>query len=182
MGKKRKKFSKLMQMLTGKIYIDHRQGKDQSYYDKFTNTKPTEYTRKHIFLFLIWLWGFILGFPILAGFLGAYTTDYSSTLISIVCLSVFFIAWMSMWAIGRQNWYFQEIFDSFDYTNDPDCYDNADDARVFVIEEKIAEARVTNDIGKVTECRQNIKKIVKHGKISKSTKEYLEDKYYYLMK
>ena len=100
-----------MQMLTGKIYIDHRQGKDQSYYDKFTNTKPTEYTRKHIFLFLIWLWGFILGFPILAGFLGAYTTDYSSTLISIVCLSVFFIAWMSMWAIGRQNWYFQEIFE-----------------------------------------------------------------------
>ena len=49
-----------MQMLTGKIYIDHKQGKDQSYYDKFTNTKPTEYTRNNIFLFLIWLWGFLL--------------------------------------------------------------------------------------------------------------------------
>ena len=79
-----------MQMLTGKIYIDHRQGKDQSYYDKFTNTKPTEYTRNNILLFLFWLWGFILGFPTLAGFLGAYTTDYTSTLISIVCLGVFY--------------------------------------------------------------------------------------------
>ena len=41
---------------------------------------------------------------------------------------------------------------------------------------------MTNDVGKITEYRQNIKKIAKHGKISKSTKEYLEDKYYYLMK
>ena len=40
--------------------------------------------------------------------------------------------------IGKLLRYFQEIFDSFDYANDPDCYDNADDARVFVIEEKIA--------------------------------------------
>ena len=38
--------------------------------DEFVNVKPTEYTRSHIFLFICWMWGFILGFPILLGFFG----------------------------------------------------------------------------------------------------------------
>ena len=82
----------------------------------------------------------------------------------------------------KKHWYFQEIFDSVDFTNDESIYENADDARIFRIEEKIAEARMNSDIEKVTECRQNIKKIVKNGKLSESTIEYIKDKYYYLVK
>tara|TARA_B100000242_G_scaffold239738_1_gene179717 strand:- start:1271 stop:1831 length:561 start_codon:yes stop_codon:yes gene_type:complete len=177
---KRQKNTKLRQLLTGKIYKDHVQGKDKSFMDEFVNTKPTTYTRFHILLFLMWLWGFILGFPSLAGFFGAYATDYNSTMLAIFGMSVFFIGWMAMWAVGKQQWHFQQIFDDLDYTYDPATYDQVDDVRFFKIEEKIAEARIVGDIGKITECRQNIKKLASKGQISKSTKAYIKDKYYYL--
>jgi hypothetical protein len=175
-----KKNTKLRQLLTGKIYVDHVQGKDKSLMDEFVNVKPTEYTRGHIFLFICWMWGFILGFPILLGFFGTSATDYSSTLLSVVGVGIFLILWMAMWAVGKQHWYFQQIFDDVDYTYHPSTFDHADDIRVFKIEERIAVARRTGNIEKVTEGRQNIKKIALRGKISKQTKEYIKDKYYYL--
>jgi len=52
-NKNRKKNTKLRQLLTGKIYTDHVQGKDKSFMDEFVNVKPTEYTRFHILLFLL---------------------------------------------------------------------------------------------------------------------------------
>ena len=184
MGKKknknRKKNNKLRQLITGKIYEDHVQGKDKSFLDEFVNVKPTEYTRGHISLFLCWLWGFILGFPILLGFFGSSVTNYQSTLIAVIGLGVFLIAWMCMWAIGKQYWYFQQIFDDVDYTYHPSTFDHADDIRVFKIEERIAVARQHGDISVVTECRQNLKKIALKGKISKSTRDYLKDKHSYL--
>ena len=184
MGKKtnkhRKKNTKLRQLLTGKIYVDHVQGKDKSFMDEFVNVKPTEYTRFHILLFLCWMWGFIIGFPILLGFFGASATDYHSTLLSVVGMGVSLIGWMSLWAVGKQQWYFQQIFDSVDYTYHPSTFDYADDIRVFKIEEKIAVARRSGDIEKVAEGRQNIKKIALKGQISKQTKDYIKDKYYYL--
>ena len=87
---------------------------------------------------------------------------------------------MAMWAVGKQQWYFQQIFDDVDYTYHPSTFDHADDIRVFKIEERIAVARRIGDIEKVAEGRQNIKKIALKGKISKQTKEYIKDKYYYL--
>ena len=179
-NKNRKKNTKLRQLITGKIYKDHVQGKDKSFMDEFVNVKPTEYTRYHILLFLCWLWGFILGFPILTGFFGSYVTDYHSTLLAVIGVGVFLIGWMAMWAVGKQQWYFQQIFDDLDYTYHPSTFDNIDDIRVFKIEEKMIVARRVGDIGKVTECRHNIKKIATNGKISKQTKEYIKDKYYYL--
>ena len=184
MGKKknnnRKKNTKLKQLITGNIYVDHKQGEDKSFMDEFVNVKPTEYTRIHILLFLGWMWGFIIAFPILLGFLGESAVDYHSTLLSVVCMAVFLIGWMVMWVVGKQQWYFQQIFDSVDYTYHPSTFDHADDIRVFKIEEKIAVARRTGDIEKVAQGRQNIKKIALKGQISKQTKDYLKDKYYYL--
>ena len=179
-NKNRKKNTKLRQLLTGKIYTDHVQGKDKSLMDEFVNVKPTEYTRFHILLFLGWMWGFILGFPILLGFCGTNAVDYQSTLLSIFCMAVFLIGRLAMWAVGKQQWYFQQIFDDVDYTYHPSTFDHADDIRVFKIEERIAVARRIGDIEKVAEGRQNIKKIALKGKISKQTKEYIKDKYYYL--
>lgn len=179
-NKNRKKNTKLRQLLTGKIYTDHVQGKDKSLMDEFVNVKPTEYTRGHIFLFICWMWGFILGFPILLGFFGTSATDYTSTLISVVGVGIFLILWMAMWAVGKQRWYFQQIFDDVDYTYHPSTFDHADDIRLFKIEERMVVARRVGDISKVTECRQNIKKIAIKGQISKSTKDYIKDKYYYL--
>lgn len=176
----RKKNTKLKQLLTGNIYVDHKQGKDKSFMDEFVNVKPTEYTRFHILLFLGWMWGFIIGFPILLGFLGTSAVDYHSTLLSVVCMAVFLIGWMALWAVGKQQWYFQQIFDDVDYTYHPSTFDHVDDIRVFKIEEKIAVARRIGDIEKVAEGRQNIKKIALKGQISKQTKDYLKDKYYYL--
>ena len=179
-NKNRKKNTRIRQLLTGEIYEDHIQGKDKSLMDEFVNVKPTEYTRFHILLFLCWMWGFILGFPVLLGFFGSHATDYHSTILSMTGMGIFFIGWMAMWAVGKRQWYFQEIFDAVDYTYHPSTFDHADDIRVFKIEEKIAVARVTGDIEVVAECRQNIKKIALKGKISKSTKEYIKDKYHYL--
>ena len=178
----RKKHDKLKQILTGKIYENHKQGKDKSYYDKFFQTKATEYTRWHIFIFQIWLWGFLLGFPSYIGYMMGY--EFTQTGYALVSLSIFvtLFVWKGIYDFGKKHWYFQEIFDLVDFTNDESIYENADDARIFRIEEKIAEARMNSDIEKVTECRQNIKKIVKNGKLSESTIEYIKDKYYYLVK
>jgi len=179
-NKNRKKNTKLKQLLTGEIYEDHVQGKDKSFMDEFVNVKPTEYTRIHISLFLCWLWGFILGFPILTGFFGSYVTDYHSTLLAVIGVGVFLIGWMAMWAVGKSQWYFQQIFDDVDYTYHPSTFDHADDIRVFKIEERIAIARMEGNIGVVTECRQNLKKIALKGKISKSTKNYIKENHSYL--
>ena len=75
----RKKHDKLKQILTGKIYENHKQGKDKSYYDKFFQTKATEYTRWHIFIFQIWLWGFLLGFPSYIGYMMGYEFTQTDT-------------------------------------------------------------------------------------------------------
>lgn len=179
-NKNRKKNSLLIQLITGKIYKDHVHGKDESFIDRFVNVKPTEYTRIHIGLFLIWIWGFILGFPLMIGFLGNYATNYQSTLVSIFAVCVFLITWMLMWEIGKQRWHFQEIFDSADFTYHPSTFEHTDDIRVFKIEEKIAEARLMGDISCVTECRQNLKKIALKGKISNSTRQYIKDNHSYL--
>ena len=49
----RKKHELKNQIITGKIYKDHKQGKDKSFYDQLLNTNPTQYTRKDIGLFLV---------------------------------------------------------------------------------------------------------------------------------
>ena len=72
------------------------------------------------------------------------------------------------------------IFDDVDYTYHPSTFDHADDIRVFKIEERIAIARMEGNIGVVTECRQNLKKIALKGKISKSTKNYIKENHSYL--
>ena len=83
-GENKKKIVLKEQILTGKIYVDHKQGKDKSFYDVHLGTKPTKYTRKDIGLFLIWIWGFILGFPFGMGFFASKSTDTFSTLLSII--------------------------------------------------------------------------------------------------
>lgn len=178
--KKRKKNNLKEQILTGKIYADHKQGKDKSFYDAHLGTKPTKYTRKDIGLFLFWMWGFILGFPICLGFFASKSVDTLSILLSIFGVSIILFFWISLWIFGKQKHYFQEIFDSFDYTYHPSTFDQVDDMRVFQIEEKMLEARANNNMERITECRQNIKKIALYGKISKSTKQYIKEKYSYL--
>jgi hypothetical protein len=54
--------------------------------------------------------------------------------------------------------------------------------RLFKIEEKMAMARENNDIEKITEYRYNIKQLALKGQLSKQTKEYIKEKYYYLLK
>lgn len=178
--KKRKKNNLKEQILTGKIYVDHKQGKDKSFYDVHLGTKPTKYTRKDIGLFLIWIWGFILGFPLSLSFFSSKSVDTFSTLLSIFGISTILFAWISLWIIGRQKHYFQEIFDSFDYTYHPSTFDQVDDMRLFKIEEKMSIARENNDIEKITEYRYNIKQLALKGQLSKQTKEYIKEKYYYL--
>lgn len=178
--KTRKKNSLKEQILTGKIYVDHKQGKDKSFYDVHLGTKPTKYTRKDIGLFLIWIWGFILGFPFGMGFFASKSTDTFSTLLSIFGVSSVLFLWISFWIMGKQKHYFQEIFDSFDYTYHPSTFDQVDDMRLFKIEEKMLIARENNDIEKITEYRYNIKQLALKGQLSKQTKEYIKEKYYYL--
>ena len=43
-------------------------------------------------------------------------------------------------------------------------------------------ARANNDIEKVTEYRYNIKQLSLNGQLSKETREYIKEKYYYLVK
>ena len=49
-------------------------------------------------------------------------------------------------------------------------------------EEKMAIARENNDIEKITEYRYNIKQLALKGQLSKQTREYIKEKYYYLVK
>lgn len=177
---KRKKNNLKKQILTGEIYIDHKQGKDKSFYDVHLGTKPTKYTRKDIGLFLIWIWGFILGFPLSLSFFASKSVDTLSTLLSIFGVSAILFLWISAWVIGKQKHYFQEIFDSFDYTYHPSTFDEVDDMRLFQIEEKMFIARENNDIEKITEYRHNIKQIALKGKLSERTRAYVKEKYYYL--
>ena len=174
--KKRKKNNFKEQILTGKIYVDHKQGKDKSFYDVHLGTKPTKYTRKDIGLYLIWMWGFILGFPLGLGFFASTSTDTLSTLLSIFGVSTMLFLWISLWIVGKQKHYFQEIFDSFDYTYHPSTFDQVDDMRLFQIEEKMFIARENNDIEKITEYRYNIKQLALKGQLSKQTKEYIKEK------
>ena len=178
----RKKHELKTQIITGKIYKDHKQGKDKSFYDQLLNTEPTQYTRKDIGLFLVWIWGFILGFPFGLGFFASKSTDTLSTLLSIFGVSTMLFLWISLWIIGKQKHYFQQIFDSFDYTYHPSTFDKVDDLRFFQIEEKMVMARANNDIEKVTEYRYNIKQLALNGQLSKETREYIKEKYYYLVK
>jgi hypothetical protein len=46
----------------------------------------------------------------------------------------------------------------------------------------MAMARENNDIEKITEYRYNIKQLALKGQLSKQTKEYIKEKYYYLLK
>ena len=78
--------------------------------------------------------------------------------------------------MGKQKHYFQEIFDSFDYTYHPSTFDQVDDMRLFKIEEKMSIARENNDIEKITEYRYNIKQLALKGQLSKQTKEYIKRK------
>lgn len=178
--KKREKNNLKNQIITGKVYKDHKQGKDKSFYDAHLGTKPTKYTRKDIGLFLLWMWGFILGFPICLGFFASKSVDTLSILLSIFGVSITLFLWISLWIFGKQKHYFQEIFDSFDYTYHPSTFDQVDDMRLFKIEEKMAMARENNDIEKITEYRYNIKQLALKGQLSKQTKEYVKEKYYYL--
>ena len=182
MKKDREKHTLKDQILTGKIYKDHKQGKDKSFYDVHFGTKPTKYTRKDIGLFLVWIWGFILGFPFGLGFFASKSVDTLSTLLSIFGVSSMFFVWISLWIMGKQKHYFQQIFDSFDYTYHPSTFDQVDDMRLFKIEEKMSIARENNDIEKITEYRYNIKQLALKGQLSKQTQEYVKDKYYYLLK
>lgn len=177
---KRKKNDLKIQILTGEIYKDHKQGKDKSFYDVHFGTKPTKYTRKDILLFLFWIWGFILGFPFSLGFFASKSVDTFSTLLSIFGISTILFLWISFWIIGRQKHYFQEIFDSFDYTYHPSTFDKVDDMRFFKIEEKMLIARENNDIEKITEYRHNIKQLALKGQLSEQTRVYAKEKYYYL--
>ena len=104
---KRKKNDLKTQILTGKIYTDHKQGKDKSFYDKHLGTKPSKYTRKDIGLFLLWIWGFILGFPFALGFFASQSNDTLSTLLSIFGVSSMLFLWISFWIICKQKHYFQ---------------------------------------------------------------------------
>ena len=178
----RKKHEFKNQIITGKIYKDHKQGKDKSFYDQLFNTKPTKYTRKDIGLFLVWIWGFILGFPSSLSFFASKSTDTLSTLLSIFGVSSMLFLWISLWIIGKQKHFFQEIFDSFDYTYHPSTFDQVDDMRLFKIEEKMSIAIENNDIEKITEYRYNIKQLALKGQLSKQTRAYIKEKYYYLVK
>ena len=170
------------QILTGEIYKDHKQGKDKSFYDVHFGTKPTKYTRKDIGLFLVWMWGFILGFPLSLSFFASKSVDTFSILLSIFGISTILFAWISLWIIGKQKHFFQEIFDSFDYTYHPSTFDQVDDMRLFKIEEKMSIAIENNDIEKITEYRYNIKQLALKGQLSKQTRAYIKEKYYYLVK
>ena len=54
--------------------------------------------------------------------------------------------------------------------------------RLFKIEEKMLIARENNEIEKITEYRYNIKQLALKGQLSKRTRAYVEEKYYYLIK
>ena len=76
---KRKKNTPIKRWITGKVYCDHKQGEDPSMMDEWVNTKPTKFTRYHILAFLGWLWGFIIGFPIMLGSLAAAAVTHLAT-------------------------------------------------------------------------------------------------------
>ena len=176
----RKKNTLYRRWVTGEVYCDHKQGKDKSMMDEWANTKPTKFTRFHVLSFLGWLWGFILGFPIMLASLAATAVTTLTTILCLFTLAVFFYAWMQWWYVGKQHWYYQEIFDSVDFTHHESTYEYIDDRRFFIINDKMGLARHENDIEQITELRHNIKMIYKNGKISKSTREYIEDSYPYL--
>ena len=177
---KRKKNTPIKRWITGKVYCDHKQGEDPSMMDEWVNTKPTKFTRYHILAFLGWLWGFIIGFPIMLGSLAAAAVTTLATLLCIFVFAMFFYIWLHVWYIGKEHWYFQEIFDSVDFTHHESTYTHDDDRRFFVIHDKMAAARHFNDIEKVTELRHNIKMIYKNGVISKTTREFILENYPYL--
>ena len=176
----RKKNSLYRRWVTGEIYCDHKQGVDKSMMDEWANVKPTKFTRYHILSFLGWIWGFILGFPIMMSTLAAAAVTTLATTLCIFVFAIFFYAWMHWWCVGKENWHFQEIFDSVDFTHHESTYEYVDDRRFFIINDKMGLARHNNDIEQITELRHNIKMIYTNGKISKSTREYIKDSYPYL--
>ena len=176
----RQKNTTLRRWVTGEIYCDHKQGEDKSMMDEWTNTKPTEFTRYHILSFLGWLWGFIIGFPMMMGSLAALAVTTLATTLCIVVFAMFFYAWMHWWCVGKDNWHFQEIFDSVDFTHHESTYEHVDDQRFFIMNDKMGLARHNNDLEQISELRYNIKMLYKNGKISKSTREYIQDSYPYL--
>ena len=113
-------------------------------------------------------------------FFASKSVDTFSTLLSIFGVSAVLFLWISAWIVGKQKHYFQEIFDSFDYTYHSSTFDQVDDMRLFQIEEKMFIARENNDIEKITEYRHNIKQIALKGKLSEPTRAYVKEKYYYL--
>ena len=58
--------------------------------DEWANTKPTKMTRYHILSFLGWLWGFILGFPIMMSTLAAAAVTTLATTLCIFTFAIFF--------------------------------------------------------------------------------------------
>ena len=148
--------------------------------DEWANVKPTKFTRYHILAFLGWMWGFILGFPIMMTSLAAAAVTTLATTLCIFAFGIFFYAWIHWWYVGKENWYFQEIFDSVDYTHHESTYSHEDDRRFFIINDKMGLARHNNDIEKISELRHNIKMLYRNGSISKATRQYIKDSYPYL--
>lgn len=176
----RKRNTPLRRWVTGEIYCDHKQGVDKSMMDEWSNTKPTKFTRYHILSFLGWLWGFILGFPILMSTLAAAAVTTLATTLCIFTFMIFFYAWMHWWGVGKENWHFQEIFDSVDFTHHETIYTRTDDRRFYLINDKLGLARQENNIEKITELRHNIKMLYLNGDLSRSTRKYIKDSYPYL--
>ena len=166
--------------MTGEIYCDHKQGEDKSMMDEWVNTKPTKFTRYHILAFLGWLWGFIIGFPILMGTLAAAAVTTLATTLCLFVVALFLFGWMHVWGMGKESWYFQEIFDSVDFTHHESCYDHVDDRRFFMMNDEMGLARHHNDIERVSELRHNIKMLYLNGELSKGTREYIKYSYPYL--
>ena len=176
----RKKNTPLRRWITGEIYCDHKQGEDKSMMDEWANVKPTKFTRYHILAFSGWLWGFILGFPIMLGSLAAAAVTTLATTLCIFVLAMLLFLWMHLWGVGKESWHFQEIFDSVDFTHHESTYTYVDDRRFFIINDKMGLARHNNDIEQITELRHNIKMLYLNGQLSDSTREYIKDSYPYL--
>ena len=176
----RKKNTIFRRWITGEIYCDHVQGKDPSMMDEWANVKPTKFTRYHILAFLGWMWSFMIGFPIMMTSLAAAAVTTLATTLCIFVFALFFYAWIHWWCVGKENWYFQEIFDSVDYTHHESTYQYEDDRRFFIMNDKMGLARHNNDIEHISELRHNIKMLYLNGKLSKSTREYIKDSYPYL--
>jgi hypothetical protein len=176
----RKKNSMYRRWVTGEIYCNHKQGEDKSMMDVWTNTKPTKMTRYQILGFLSWLWGFIVGFPFVLSSIAAAAVTSLTTTLCVFLVAIILFAWIHLWNVGKENWYFQEIFNSVDYTHHESTYTHIDDRRFFMINDELGLARHNNDLEKITELRHNIKMIYLHGDISQSTKNYIQDSYPYL--